>query len=131
MSTVELKTDPFAARDTFKTGSGTAGIYRLSKLEEAGLGNVAALPYSIRVLLESLLRNCDGYVVTEEDVRALAGWQAARARPRSRSPSSRPASCCRISPACPAWSTSRRCARPWSGSAAIRRRSIRSCRSTW
>ena len=77
MTTVELKTDPFAARDTFMTGSGAAGIYRLSKLEDAGLGNMAALPYSIRVLLESLLRNCDGYVVSEEDVQALAGWQAA------------------------------------------------------
>ena len=77
MSTVELKTDPFTARDTFKTGSGTAGIYRLSKLEDAGLGDIAALPYSIRVLLESLLRNCDGYEVTEEDVQALAGWNAA------------------------------------------------------
>jgi aconitate hydratase len=77
MSTVELKTDPFAARDTFKTGSGSAGIYRLSKLADAGLGDVAALPYSIRVLLESLLRNCDGYEVTEEDVKALAGWNAA------------------------------------------------------
>ncbi|MGD9633319.1 MAG: aconitate hydratase AcnA [Pirellulales bacterium] len=76
MSTVELKTDPFAARDTFKTGSGSAGIYRLSKLEDAGLGNMAALPYSIRVLLESLLRNCDGYEVTEEDVQALAAWKA-------------------------------------------------------
>jgi len=76
LSTVNVKTDPFSARDTFKTGSGTAGIYRLAKLEEAGLGNVAALPYSIRVLLESLLRNCDGYEVTEEDVQALAGWQA-------------------------------------------------------
>ena len=76
MSTVNLKTDPFAARDTFKTGSGTAGIYRLSKLEDAGLGDIAALPYSIRVLLESLLRNCDGYEVTEEDVQALAGWKA-------------------------------------------------------
>ena len=77
MSAAALKTDPFSARDTFETGSGQAGIYRLSKLEDAGLGNVAALPYSIRVLLESLLRNCDGYVVTEDDVRALAGWQAA------------------------------------------------------
>jgi len=76
MSTVELKTDPFAARDTFKTGNGSAGIYRLSKLEDAGLGNMAALPYSIRVLLESLLRNCDGYEVTEEDVQALAAWKA-------------------------------------------------------
>ena len=65
MSAAKLKHDPFAARDTFDTGSGKAGIYRLSKLEDAGLGKMAALPYSIRVLLESLLRNCDGYEVTE------------------------------------------------------------------
>src|SRR3954467_6178308 len=73
----QLKTDPFKARDTFETGAGKVGIYRLSKLQDAGLGNIAALPYSIRVLLESLLRNCDGYAVTEADVKALAGWQAA------------------------------------------------------
>src|SRR6188508_1216545 len=73
----QLKMDPFQARDTFETGAGKAGIYRLSKLQDAGLGNVTALPYSIRVLLESLLRNCDGYAVTEADVKALAGWQAA------------------------------------------------------
>jgi aconitate hydratase len=73
----QLKTDPFQARDTFDTGSGKAGIYRLSKLQDAGLGNIGALPYSIRVLLESLLRNCEGYAVTQEDVKALAGWQAA------------------------------------------------------
>jgi len=70
----QLKTDPFAARDTFDTGSGQAGIYRLSKLEEAGLTKIEKLPFSIRVLLESCLRNCDGYVVTEEDVKALAAW---------------------------------------------------------
>jgi aconitate hydratase len=77
MSTAQLKTDPFAARDTFKTASGPAGIYRLSKLQDAGLGDVAALPYSIRVLLESCLRNCDGYAVMENDVKALASWNAA------------------------------------------------------
>jgi aconitate hydratase len=73
MATV-LKTDPFSARDTFETGSGPAGIYRLSKLESLGLTKVAALPYSIRVLLESCLRNCDGYVVTEKDVEELCKW---------------------------------------------------------
>jgi aconitate hydratase len=77
MSAANLKHDPFAARDIFETGNGKAGIYRLSKLEDAGLGSMAALPYSIRVLLESLLRNCDGYEVTEADVKALAGWSAA------------------------------------------------------
>jgi aconitate hydratase len=69
--------DPFRARDTFDTGTGKAGIYRLSKLEEQGLGAVSKLPFSIRVLLESVLRNCDGYEVREEDVKALASWNAA------------------------------------------------------
>ncbi|MCA9259394.1 MAG: aconitate hydratase, partial [Planctomycetales bacterium] len=74
MAAPQLAVDPFKARDTFDTGSGEAGIYRLSRLEELGLAKVAALPYSIRVLLESLLRNCDGYVVTEDDVKKLADW---------------------------------------------------------
>ena len=71
--------DPFHARDTFDTGSGTAGIYRLSRLEDAKLTSVARLPYSIRILLESVLRNCDGYAVTERDVANLAGWNATAA----------------------------------------------------
>ena len=75
MST-ETVFDPFGARDTFETPNGSMGIYRLSKLEEAGLGNISSLPYSIRVLLESVLRNCDGFVVTEDDVKNLAAWNA-------------------------------------------------------
>ena len=70
--------NPFHARDVFNTGAGQAGIYRLSKLEDAGLTNIAALPYSIRVLLESVLRNCDGHQVSEDDVRGLAAWQPER-----------------------------------------------------
>ncbi|MGL4514685.1 MAG: aconitate hydratase AcnA [Lacipirellulaceae bacterium] len=66
--------DPFSARDTFQAPQGSLGLYRLAKLEALGLTKIAALPYSIRVLLESLLRNCDGYVVTQEDVKALAAW---------------------------------------------------------
>jgi aconitate hydratase len=73
--------DPFHVRDTIQTGSGTVGIYRLSKLEDAGLTRIAALPYSIRVLLESVLRNCDGDEVTENDVCRLAGWQPLRHEP--------------------------------------------------
>ncbi len=76
MPASSLKTDPFGARDTFDTGEGTAGIYRLSKLEEAGLAKIDSLPFSIRILLESCLRNCDGYVVSEEDVKNLAAWKA-------------------------------------------------------
>ena len=68
--------DPFGARDQFDTGNGSATLYRLSKLEEAGLGEISRLPFSIRILLEAVLRNCDGFLVTEEDVRNLAGWNA-------------------------------------------------------
>ena len=73
--------DPFQARDVFTIGARQAGIYRLSKLEEAGLTKIAELPYSIRVLLEAVLRNCDGHQVTEDDVRALAGWQSEQKQP--------------------------------------------------
>ena len=75
MTSAQRTTDPFNARDSFDTGAGTAGIYRLSKLEELGLCQVASLPFSIRILLESVLRNCDGYEVSERDVKNLAGWQ--------------------------------------------------------
>ena len=67
----------FGARDTFETGNGTAGIHRIAKLEELGLGAVSRLPFSLRILLEAVLRNCDGYIVTEDDVKNLASWDAA------------------------------------------------------
>jgi aconitate hydratase len=66
----------FGARAALETASGRAFIYRLDRVENAGLGNISRLPYSIKVLLEAVLRNCDGELVTEEDVRALAGWNA-------------------------------------------------------
>ncbi len=68
--------DPFGVRSQFDTGSGQATLYSLKKLEEAGLGAISRLPFSIRVLLEAVLRNCDGFTVTEEDVRNLAAWNA-------------------------------------------------------
>ena len=73
----ERKSDPFGARDSFETGQGHAALFRLSKLEKLGLANVAELPFSIRLLLESALRNCDGFEVREDDVKNLAGWNAA------------------------------------------------------
>ena len=69
--------DPFDARDTFSCGDQPFGIYRLARLHEIGLGDIPALPYSIRVLLEAVLRSCDGTIVREEDVRNLAAWDAA------------------------------------------------------
>jgi len=70
------KTNAFGARAWFDTGSGRAAVYRLDRLEKAGLGSVSRLPFSIKVLLEAVLRHCDGDLVTEEDVAALAGWKA-------------------------------------------------------
>ncbi len=52
--------------------------YSLPALQEKGIGHVSALPLSIRIVLESLLRNFDGKTVKEEDVRALANWNASR-----------------------------------------------------
>jgi aconitate hydratase len=70
--------DPFHARDTFDAQAGKIGIYRLSRLEDAGLLRLHTLPYSIRVLLEAVLRNCNGYAVTEKDVVNLAAWGQSR-----------------------------------------------------
>src|SRR5262245_39132234 len=68
--------DAFGARATFDTGSGTATLYRLDALEKKRVGQISKLPFSIRVMLESALRNLDGFEVTEDDVRALATWDA-------------------------------------------------------
>jgi aconitate hydratase len=76
MNASDQAKDPFGARDSFDTGDGQVDLYRLSRLEDQGLGAISGLPYSIRVLLEAVLRNCDGYIVEEEDVRNLAAWSA-------------------------------------------------------
>ena len=65
----------------FKLASGKTGkFYSLPALEKAGIGNISRLPVSIRIVLESVLRNCDGKKVTEEHVRQLAGWKPNAAR---------------------------------------------------
>ena len=68
--------NPFQAEATLTSSGKTYSYFRLAALEEQGLGKIARLPYSIRVLLESALRNTDGYLVLEADVRAILGWQA-------------------------------------------------------
>ncbi len=64
--------DPFNTLRPFKGGQ----LYSLPALEEQGLGKISRLPVSIRVVLESVLRNCDGKRVDEEDVRRLAQYNA-------------------------------------------------------
>jgi aconitate hydratase len=66
----------FHSLKEFTTGTGSKGqFYSLPALEAAGLGAISRLPVSIRIVLESVLRNCDGQRVEERNVRALAGWQ--------------------------------------------------------
>src|SRR5213080_3373979 len=65
----------------FTTTAGKTGqFYSLPALEKAGLGKISRLPVSIRIVLESVLRNCDGKKVTEEHVRQLAHWSPTAAR---------------------------------------------------
>jgi len=71
-----MSRDPFKALREFKPGSGKTGkYYALAALEEAGLGKVSRLPVCLRIVLESLLRNCDGQRITEKHVKDLAAWQ--------------------------------------------------------
>src|SRR5580693_2966509 len=61
----------------FDAGKGKTGFYySLPALQEKGLGKISRLPVSIRIVLESVLRNCDGKKVGEKDVEALAAWNA-------------------------------------------------------
>ena len=72
-----MSTDPFDTLRTFTTESGVSGKYfSLPALEKMGLGRISRLPVSIRIVLESVLRNCDGKKITEEHVRQLANWDA-------------------------------------------------------
>ncbi len=66
--------DPLGARRALETPAGEVQIYALDTLEKKYGVHLARLPFSIRVLLESALRNCDGYQVTEADVERLARW---------------------------------------------------------
>jgi aconitate hydratase A / 2-methylisocitrate dehydratase len=66
----------FNSRISFNLAGGKQGmLYSLPALEKAGLGKMSRLPVSIRIVLESVLRNCDGKKVTEQHVRQLANWQ--------------------------------------------------------
>jgi aconitate hydratase len=69
------------ARQTFSLSAGRAGaLYSLPHLEKDGLGPISRLPACLRVVLESLVRNCDGKRVKQDDVRALAAWEPRGAR---------------------------------------------------
>src|SRR5437879_214778 len=68
--------NPFGAEATLSTKAGNLKYFRLNKLSEMGLGDLDKLPFSIKVLLESALRNTDNFEVSEDDVKRLAKWNA-------------------------------------------------------
>jgi aconitate hydratase len=68
--------DPFGAHQFLNLeGPGLVSYYGLSQLEKIGMANISKLPYTIKILLESLLRNCDGFAITQDHVLSLANWQ--------------------------------------------------------
>ena len=69
-------TNPFGSRSTLSTLAGDVGVFRLNRLTELGIGHLDKLPFSIKVLLESALRNVDNFIVNESDVTAVANWNA-------------------------------------------------------
>ncbi len=73
--------NPFNSRSTLRTSAGEFVWYDLGALERAGLARIERMPYSVRVLLESVLRNVDGFIVTQDDVAGLAGYDASKVEP--------------------------------------------------
>jgi aconitate hydratase len=69
--------DEFKSLKKFDPGNGREGfLFSLPALEQQGIGKISRLPVSIRIVLESVLRNCDGQKVRRKDVEALANWTA-------------------------------------------------------
>ena len=66
----------FGSRTDIRVGGEAVEIYSLPALEKAGFGGVSRLPYSLKILLENLLRREDNAFVKSDDIRALAGWNA-------------------------------------------------------
>jgi len=73
--------DFFKARDVLKVGGKEYVIYRLDALEKAGLTDLKRLPYSIRIVLEAALRQCNDNEITQEDVKNIAAWKPNAVRP--------------------------------------------------
>ncbi|EKD34617.1 MAG: hypothetical protein ACD_75C02259G0001, partial [uncultured bacterium] len=59
----------------FQVGATTYNYFAIRALTEQGMGTIDRLPYSIRILVENLLRKLDGRIVTEKDLRTIAGWR--------------------------------------------------------
>ncbi len=71
----EVSTASFEeTRETLRTSQGEFAFYQIHNLDRLGVANVDALPWSLKILLESALRQCDGFTITEEHVGLIANW---------------------------------------------------------
>ncbi len=73
MGDSQINTDYF--KEKIETPMGTATMYNIRKIDELGLGRLERLPYSIRILLENMIRNYDNYIVRDEEIKAVARWE--------------------------------------------------------
>jgi aconitate hydratase len=73
--------DFFKAHDVLKVGDAEFVIFRLDALEKAGLTDLKRLPFSIRIMLEAALRQCNDREITQADVRNIAAWKPTGSRP--------------------------------------------------
>ncbi|MEI6291035.1 MAG: aconitate hydratase AcnA, partial [Chloroflexota bacterium] len=76
-----MQKDFFNSRSTLKAGKSEYVIFKLDALEKAGLVKLAKLPYSVRVMLEAALRQCNDVEITQADVRNIAAWKPKGERP--------------------------------------------------
>ena len=76
-----MSKNSFNALSEIDTLQGKVSIYRLDVVEKNGIGNISTLPFSMKVMLEQALRQCDGFLTTEDDVKRLANYDAKNVAP--------------------------------------------------
>ena len=79
-----MSNDFFKSRDVLKVGARQYVIHRLDALEKAGLTRLSKLPFSIRIVLEAALRQCNDAEITQQDVKNIAAWTPVPAAGASR-----------------------------------------------
>lgn len=74
--------NPFGTRSILSTAGGELIYYDLNELERQGLGEISRLPFAVKILLEAVLRQIDGFTVTEDDLEALCAWRDPKSQQR-------------------------------------------------
>ena len=75
MSEMRTYSDPLHITRELKTGSGTFHYFSLSELARNLKWDISRMPVTLKILLESIVRNIDGILITQEDVKRMGGWQ--------------------------------------------------------